>query len=104
LQPFELSIVANGNQISFQVSERENRELNVEVVHDIGVVSLQGNTIWSNKYWQNTISFTGLHIFFVTLSRSLVILCLSLLLLLFSFSLGIHICTFRLSSHCLEKA
>jgi hypothetical protein len=51
----------------FDVSETSNSKHDEEIVHNIGVVSLQWSTIWTNKNLPDTIKFLELVIIIVSL-------------------------------------
>ena len=84
----EIAVIFQGLEFFFDLSERKSTILDEEVVHDIGVVSLEWHTVWTNADGLDTINLLKLIIFLViTVVVGLFSLFISFLAL-FSFTTG----------------
>jgi hypothetical protein len=90
------TVTLDSNQLLFKISKWKDCKLNVEVVEDIWVISLQWNSIWTNENWENTVNLLGFFIFFIINSFNLCCLSFTIIVPLFSSTLWINI-----SSSCL---
>lgn len=107
LVSFYFTIVSNGNQLVFEISEWEYSKLNVEVVEDIRVISLQRNLIWTHTNHIDTFNFLSLLILLIDLkSSSISCSCSSFINSIIFLSLSglrINVRTFRIGFHFINK-